>query len=361
MSLPLPEIGQKAARRTLEISGRIISDDSDAYVIAEIGHNHEGDVRRAEDLIRMAAAAGAQAAKLQKRSNRSLFTRQMFDQAYTGRNSYGATYGEHREALEFGRAEYLHLRDLAAELKIDFFATAFDAESVDFLVDLDVPAIKIASGDLTNTPLLGYAAKTGKPLVVSTGGAELDDVRRAVDTIVPINPRLALLQCTAAYPATPELLNLSVISAYREEFPQIVVGLSGHDVEPESSWIAYALGARVVEKHVTLDRGRPGSDHHFSLESTHLKDLVDGLARTRAALGSPVKRRHPAETQALHKMAKKLVAARDLARGHVLTEADIAIKSPGDGLAPYRLHELLGRRLRTPLAADDSLDLGRLD
>ncbi|MFD8497342.1 N-acetylneuraminate synthase family protein [Amycolatopsis sp. NPDC059657] len=347
--------------RELQVADFTISDETDAYVIAEIGHNHEGDLGKAIELVRRAAAAGANAAKLQKRDNRSLYTREMYDQPYTGRNSYGATYGLHREALEFGRTEYVELQQLSAELSIDFISTAFDFPSVDFLADVGVPAIKLASADLTNTPLLAYAAKTSKPLIVSTGGAEMDDVRRAVETILPINPNLALLQCTAVYPASAADLNLSVITTYRREFPEVVVGFSGHDDTPEASYTAFALGARVVEKHFTLDRARPGSDHHFSLEPSHLTELVEGLRRTRESLGSNVKRQLPGEAGALRKMGKKLVAAFDLPAGHQLTERDIAIKSPGgDGMKPYLLTEILGRTLTTPLAADAEFSMGQL-
>ncbi|MFY1703718.1 MULTISPECIES: N-acetylneuraminate synthase family protein [Micromonospora] len=321
-------------------------------MIAEIGHNHEGSLHRAEEMFRQAAAAGANAAKLQKRDNRSLFTKAMYDEPYTGRNSFGPTYGRHREALEFGRAEYLHLAGVAAELGIDFIATAFDQPSVDFLVDVDLPAIKIASADVTNTPLLAYAAKADKPLVLSTGGATTDEVRRACDTILPLNPNLALLQCTAVYPAAPADLNLSVITTYRAEYPHTVIGFSGHDLGPELSWIAYALGARVIEKHFTLDHSRPGSDHHFSLDAPQLAALTAGLRRTHEALGEPVKRCGDSEAKAVRKMGKKLVAARDLPAGHVVTEQDVACKSPGDGMKPYQLDEVLGRVLRVDLAED---------
>jgi len=338
--------------RELRIGDRRIADDTDAYVIAEIGHNHEGSLERAEELFRQAAAGGAHAAKLQKRDNRSLFTKAMYNEPYTGRNSYGATYGLHREALEFGRAEYRHLAAVAADLGIDFLSTAFDLPSVDFLVDLDLPAIKIASADVTNTPLLAYAAKTGKPLIISTGGATMDEVRRACDTVLPINSDVALLQCTAVYPAAPSDLHLSVISTYRAAYPETVIGFSGHDLGPELSWIAHALGARVIEKHFTLDHSRPGSDHHFSLDGPQLAELTAGLRRTHQALGKPAKGRSETEAKAVRKMGKKLVAARDLPAGHVVTEQDVACKSPGDGMKPYQLDEVLGRVLRVEIAED---------
>ncbi|MFE0149159.1 N-acetylneuraminate synthase family protein [Nonomuraea sp. NPDC059007] len=342
--------------RELAIAGRVISDGSDAYVIAEIGHNHEGDLDKAEELVLKAAAAGASAAKLQKRENTTLYTKAMYDEPYTGRNSYGATYGAHREALEFGHHEYTHLAKVAGEAGIDFISTAFDFASVDFLVGIGVPAIKLASADLTNTPLLSYAAKTGLPLIMSSGGADMTDVRRALDVVLPINSNVAMLQCTAIYPVSATDLNLSVIGTYRREFPHVVVGFSGHDLGPDLSYVAYALGARVVEKHFTLDRTRPGSDHHFSLEPEQLGELVAGLRRTRESLGSGEKRQLPAEAPALRKLGKKLVAARDLDTGHVLTEDDIAIKSPGgDGMRPYLLGQVVGRTLRAPLAFDADL------
>jgi N-acetylneuraminate synthase/sialic acid synthase len=343
--------------RSLDISGHTVSDDTHAYVIAEIGHNHGGSVARAEALFQAAAAAGATAVKLQKRDNKSLFTRAMYNEPYTSVHSYGGTYGEHREALEFGRSEYRHLQKVAGELGVDFISTAFDVPSVDFLAELGLPAIKIASADLTSTPLLSHAAKTGVPLILSTGGATMDEVRRACDTILPLNPELALLQCTAAYPAAPEDLNLRVISTFREEFPEVVIGFSGHDLGPELSLIAYALGARVIEKHFTLDHRAKGSDHHFSLDQVQLTALTEGLQRTKAAMGSADKTTSGREVAAVRKMGKKLVAARDLAEGHVIAEEDLTCKSPGDGLKPYRIGELLGGRLTRPLAADEDIRL----
>jgi sialic acid synthase len=349
--------GMERNMREVIIADRRVADDTGAYVIAELGHNHQGSLQRAEQLIREAAAAGAHAAKLQKRDIRTLFTKTMYSQRYTGRHSFGATYGQHRQALEFAHDEYVHLAGVAAEVGLHLLATAFDLPSVDFLVDLDVPAIKIASGDVTNTPLLRYAAGTGRPLIVSTGGATMQDVRRACETILPINSDLVLLQCTAIYPAAPADVNLAVITSYRAEYPDVLIGFSGHDVGPELSWLACVLGARVIEKHFTLDRRSDGSDHHFSLEPAQLAELCRGLDRTTVALGSPTKSCSAAEAPAVLKMGKKLVAARDLPAGHVLREQDIACKSPGDGMKPYRLGEILGCRLKVALTMDADITL----
>jgi N-acetylneuraminate synthase/sialic acid synthase len=343
--------------RQLIIGDRIISDDSDAYVIAEIGHNHQGSLKTAKELFQAAAECGVDAGKLQKRDNRSLYTREMYDKPYDNENSFGATYGEHREALEFGRPEYEELQAESARLGMAFFSTAFDIRSADFLAELNTPAYKIASGDLKNIPLLRHVAKIGKPMIVSTGGGTMDDVQRAYDTITPINPRLCLMQCTCGYPAEFAELDLRVIGTYREKFPEIVIGYSGHDNGIAMPVAAYMLGARIIEKHFTLNRAMKGTDHRFSLEPVGMKKMIRDLQRVRMALGDGRKKVYASEASPVLKMGKKLVAARDLPAGHVLTAGDIAIKSPGDGLPPYYLDQVIGQVLSRDVRADQSLTL----
>jgi N-acetylneuraminate synthase/sialic acid synthase len=343
--------------RQLIIANRVISDDSEAYVIAEIGHNHQGSLKTAKELFHSAAECGVSAAKLQKRDNRSLYTREMYDKPYENENSFGATYGEHREALEFGKTEYEELQSEADRLGIAFFSTAFDMKSADFLAEIGSQAYKIASGDLRNTPLLKHVAKLGKPMIVSTGGGTLEDVQRAYEAIMPINPRLCLLQCTCGYPAEFAELDLRVISTYREKFPDVVIGYSGHDNGIAMPLAAYMLGARVIEKHFTLNRAMRGTDHRFSLEPVGMKKMIRDLQRTRMALGDGRKKVYASEAGPVLKMGKKLVAARDLPEGHVLTAADVAIKSPGDGLAPYYLDQLLGQALTRDIRADETMTL----
>lgn len=343
------------------IDGIRIADDTDSFVIAEVGHNHQGSLEKCKQLFRVAKECGADAVKLQKRDNRSLYTRELYDKPYDNENSFGLTYGAHREALEFGRDEYQELRDFCRELQIVFFATAFDIPSADFLAALDLPAFKIASADLKSTPLLRHVASFGKPIIVSTGGAAWDDVQRAYDIIMPLNSQLCFLQCTAAYPAAPEELNLRVIETMRLRYPNVVVGLSDHENGIAMAVAAFVLGARVVEKHLTLNHTWKGTDHAFSLEPIGFRKLVRDLRRARVALGDGEKRCVASERAPLIKMGKKLVASRALSAGHVLTPADVAMKSPGDGLAPYYLESVLGRRLRRALEADANITLEMLD
>jgi sialic acid synthase len=192
---------------------------------------------------------------------------------------------------------------------------------------------------------------------VGTGGGTLEDVRRAHDAIMPINSRLALLQCTASYPTPAEEVNLRVISTFRDQFPNVVVGLSDHYNGIAMALAAYMLGGRIVEKHFTLNHTWKGTDHPFSLEPIGLQKMVRDLRRVRPALGTGVKQPFESEKAPLVKMGKKLVVARPLAAGHRLAIEDIAIKSPGDGLQPYELERVIGKVLTTALEEDANLSL----
>ncbi|WP_029214904.1 N-acetylneuraminate synthase family protein [Kallotenue papyrolyticum] len=352
-----------ARKRELLIDAFLIDDNSDCYVIAEIGHNHQGDLEKAKELFRQAKECGANAVKLQKRDNRSLFTAAMYNKPYDHEHSFGKTYGEHREFLEFGMDEYLELKRYAAEIGITFFATAFDFVSANFLAELDMPAYKIASGDLKNIPLIKHVAQFQKPVIVSLGGGTIEDAQRVYDAVMPINPRLAFLHCTATYPTVAEEINLRVITTLRERFPEIVIGLSDHYNGIAMAVGAYVLGSRIIEKHFTLNHTWKGTDHALSLEPIGMRRMVRDLRRIRLALGDGVKRVYPSEESAMFKMGKSLVAARDLPRGHRLTWQDIAIKSPAQGLPPFEIDRIIGKTLRHALAADEPIlfeDIGEV-
>jgi len=330
-------------------------DKDKAFVIAEIGSNHCGLVDRAIELIKSAKYCGADAVKFQKRSNKSLFTKELYDSPYDNKNSYGKTYGEHREYLEFGKEEYRILKDVCEEIDINFFATPFDFESVDFLSEFDLPAYKIASADMTHTPLLEYVAQLNKPIILSTGGGSITDVIRAVDTILPINDELVILHCTSSYPALYHDMNLNVITKLIRKFPNQIIGLSDHENGAHAASLAYQLGARVFEKHFTLNHAWKGTDHAFSLEPIGLKKMIRDLLNVRKALGDGVKSLHSSETAPLYKMGKKLVAAHDLEKGRELRIQDITIKSPNDGLPPYELENIIGKILTRAIQTDENI------
>ena len=343
--------------RELTIENKTITDDGDCFVIAEIGHNHQGNLETAKEMFKVAKACGADAVKLQKRDNRELYTEAGYNKPYENPNSYGATYGEHREFLEFGLEEYQELKDYAKEIDVTMFSTAFDYSSADFLANLDMPAFKLASGDLKNIPLLTHIAQFQKPMILSTGGGTMEDVNRAYDAVMPINQQLCLLQCTAGYPAEFDELNLRVITTFRERFEDTTVGLSSHDNGIAMAVAAYMLGARVIEKHFTLNHTWKGTDHAFSLEPIGFRKMVRDLNRVKVAMGDGVKQTYESEVAPIIKMGKKLVAARDLPPGHTIRREDIAIKSPGDGLQPYEIDKVIGRVTRQDVRADDDITI----
>ncbi|MFA5775155.1 MAG: N-acetylneuraminate synthase family protein [Ilumatobacteraceae bacterium] len=341
--------------RSMRVDDVTIDDASKCFVIAEIGHNHQGNVETAKKMIQSAFNAGASAAKLQKRSNKSLFTQAYYDRPYNSENSFGDTYGQHREFLEFNRDQYLELQEYSEQLGIIFFATAFDFESADFLEDLGVPAFKVASGDLKNIPLIKYLASFGKPLFVSTGGGTIEDVDRVVEELDSTKAPFCIMQCTMGYPPAWDELNLSVISKFRDRYPNPVIGFSSHDNGIAMPVAAYALGARVVEKHFTLNRTLKGTDHAFSLEPQGMSKLVRDLNRLHTALGDGNKRQFDSEIDPGQKMGKKMVAARSLSPGDVLASTDILFKSPGDGLPPWMIDQFVGKRVKRALVFEQTL------
>jgi len=343
--------------RKLSIDGNKYDDSSLPFVIAELGHNHQGNLETCLQMIRAAAYSGASAVKLQKRSNIDLFTKAAFDAPYNSENAYGPTYGLHREALEFGEEEYKECILEAKRNNITFFSTAFDFQSVDFLMNLGVPAIKIASGDLKSTPLLKYASTLGVPLIVSTGGADLSDVDRAVELLSSAGSDFAILQCTAGYPPKYEELNLRVISTFRERYPNTVVGYSGHDSGIAMSLVAYVLGARVIEKHFTLNRAMKGTDHAFSLEPGGMRKLVRDLERAQISLGDGEKRVYDSELAPIRKMGKMIVAGTNIAAGTVANLSMFEFRSPSEGLHPYQVEQLVGLRFARDVASGESIGM----
>src|SRR6266571_1551808 len=287
------------------IGGRHIADEEPAWVCAELGSNHGGHLPTAIQMIKIAVQCGVSACKLQKRENVTLYTHALYDQPYAHEHSFGSTYGEHRQALEFGWNEYVACRGVAKAHGIAFFATAFDETSADFLMELEVPAIKIASSGLTDVWLLRHVAGLQVPIILSTGGGTIEDVDEAVNTLLTGSSPFALLHCTAAYPVFDYTeLNLRAIVTMRERYPEVVIGWSGHVSGIAMAVLAYAYGARIIEQHFSLNRAMKGTDHAFSLEPAGLRKLCRDLDRAYQATGDGVKRRYPSEYGPLSKMRR---------------------------------------------------------
>lgn len=335
-----------------DVAGTQVGGDR-AWVIAEIGHNHGGDPDKAAELIRIAALGGCDAVKFQVRSNRDLYTRRFYEQEYNSENAFGRTYGEHREALELPESVLGDLQDEARSYGLACFATAFDIAAVDRCMDLGFPAIKLASGSITNTPLITYAASQRVPLFMSTGAAHLEDVKRAVRAAD--GSPLSLLQCTATYPSEWEELDLAVINTYRFLFPHAVIGYSSHTSGISDGPVAYALGARVFEKHITYDRAAKGTDHAFSLEPNGLRRFVRDIRRAEVAIGDGRKKFHLNEASARAKMGGGIYTRKPLRAGAVLCASDVCIKSPGAYIEPHELLAVIGKEVLVDLAEETPL------
>ena len=288
--------------RDFAIGGTLVDDHSAAYVIAEIGHNHQGSPDICKEMFEAAAWAGCDAVKLQKRDNKLLYTEAMYNSPYNSENAFGPTYGLHREALEFDERQYLLLKAYAESLGLEFLATAFDIPSAEFLNELGVSVFKVASGDLTNIKLLSHLAERGTQVIFSTGGGDMATIEAASATL-GVCPH-AILHCTSGYPARYDELNLRVIATLREKFPDKVIGWSAHDTGIAMAPVAYCLGARIIEKHFTLDRTLKGTDQAMSLEPQGMKTMIENLTHCKTALGSGVKKQYASEIEPLKKQRK---------------------------------------------------------
>ncbi len=323
------------------------------FVIAEIGTNHNGDFDRAIDLIDRAAETGADCAKFQMRC---------LDAVYRGRSLRGEDDDLAVEytldllrRFELTTEQHAALARHCAERGLVYLCTPWDSHSLARLEDIGVTAYKVASADLTNLPLIAALAATGKPLILSTGMSETAEIEATRAFLAERGADFALLHCNSTYPAAFANINLHFLRHLRQMHP--VVGYSGHERGTAVTLAAVALGAQIVERHFTLDRGMEGPDHAASLEVDDFKSLVEGIRQIEQAMGAEGGERRLNQGELINRenLGKSLVAARPLAAGQVVAADDIAVKSPGKGLSPQAYDRLVGRRLGRDLAAEDFL------
>lgn len=337
---------------TIDIGTRKIGDGHPTFVIAEAGINHQGEVAIAKKLIQKAKECGADAVKFQKRTISRILTREGLEASYENPNSFGKTYGEHKEALELSEADYSELLEFCNENEIMFCASGWDEESIDFLDSLGMAFFKMASADLTNIPLLVHTAKKGKPMILSTGMANLDQVKTAYNAIKDINSQIAVLQCTSTYPSVFEEINLNVLHTYKQEFPEAVIGFSGHEKGIAIPPVAVGLGAKIIERHFTLDRTMKGGDHAASLEPAGFEKMVRDIRHTEIALGSFTKEVQESELPIFKKLAKSIVSAVDIPAGTVVTAEMLTTKGPGSGISPTKMDLVIGKKTTKDIPAD---------
>jgi sialic acid synthase SpsE len=340
------------------IGERPVGPGHPCYVIAEAGSNHNRDLATALRLIEVAADAGADAVKFQTYTAEGLYSRQTPGMSYLEEQGL---IGERESVWELIKRVEIpwewhgDLARHAAHAGITFLSTPFEEGAVDLLEEIGVPAYKIASYEVNHLPLIAHAARTGKPLLISTGMASLGDIERALDTAMTAGARdLMVMHCAVNYPPRFEDLNLRAISTLRHAF-NVPVGWSDHTLGHTADVVAVALGACAVEKHFTLGRDQAGPDHPFALEPNELKEMVAAIREAEASLGSSVKRVTEAEAEMFRLGRRSLVAARDLAAGRLIARDDIAVKRPGFGIPVHEIDQVIGRHVARDLVRDEIL------
>ena len=347
--------------RKFKIFQQTITQDSNCFFVAEIGANHCGSVKTGKKLIDMCKQARVNAVKFQKRSNKNLFTKKIYNSIYDNPNSYGRTYGIHREKLELTINQLKQLKRYATKKGLLFMCTPFDLQSVAELKSINLAAYKIASADITNIPLIKEIAKMKKPTLMSTGCATMPQVIRAHKEFTKINKNLCLMQCTSIYPPKYNQFHLNVINTYMKKFKNTIIGLSSHESGIAMDLVAFVKGARVIEKHVTLNRATKGTDHAFSLEFAGLKKTIDYLANAKMAFGSNSKYQMREEKEKLKKQVKSIVAARKISPDKKITIQDISFKvNGGVGLDPSHLNFFIGKKFKKEMIKDQPFSVSNL-
>lgn len=334
---------------TIELSQHTIGAGR-AFVIAEIGNNHNGDFQRALQLIDLAVDAGADCAKFQMRHLGEVYRQRTLQKAG---EDLGTEYVvDLLRRFELPLADHRKLADYCAQKGILYLCTPWDPRSVDVLESMVVPAYKVASADLTNLPLLERLVRTGKPLILSTGMSTTPEVRATVEFLQRRKTQFVLLHCNSTYPAPLHDIHLRWIQRMREMHP--FIGYSGHERGTAVTLAAVAMGACVIERHFSLDRTMEGPDHAASLEHAEFKSMIEGIRQIEQALGDGRERKlSQGEMINRENLGKSLVAASALAKGTTIVAAHLKVRSPGQGLSPQFFEQLLGRTLQRDLGEED--------
>lgn len=346
-------------KKEIDFLGKKIGEGRPVFIIAEIGLNHNGDVMLAKKLIKAAKDAGCDAVKFQKRDVATLATKEFLDAPDLRFPAFGKTYRSLREHLEFNEREYRDLMAYAKKLDIAFFCTPFDIPSAKFLEKLGIKAWKIASHCVTHHALLEYIAKSGKPVIMSTGMTTLREIDQAVSIFKKYRTPLILLQCVSIYPTPPQFNNLRLIDLYRKRY-DLPVGYSGHetlDVGYLPTLAAVARGAVVVERHITLDNDMMGLDHKVSVNPENFKKMVHEIKLVEAMLGSGNKKLLAGELLKRNQQIVSLVSAKRIPKGAKITPAMITHKGPGTGLRAYDAKKIIGKRSKIEIPADTLINL----
>ena len=340
-----------------KVATKIISENTPVFIIAEAGVNHNGDINKAKELIDVAASAGVDAVKFQAFKTENLILKNVDKAPYQQKTTDSKeSQFEMLKSLEINQNQNRELIEYCNNKNIIFLSTPFDEDSIDELVELDLPAFKVASTDTTNLPFLKKLALTGKPLFLSTGMSYLAEIEMALEEIYPYNKNVVLLQCTANYPINDDEANLNVIKTFKSKF-DIIVGYSDHSKGIGASPYAIPMGAKVVEKHFTLDTEQKGPDHEASLNPNQLKDYVKEIRKVELFMGTANKRPSFDELKTRESLQKCLVASKSISKLEPFTENNIVAKrTGGKGISPIYYNDILKKFASKHYNVNDIID-----
>lgn len=331
------------------------------FIIAEAGVNHNGDIELAKKLIDAAAEAGADAVKFQTFNSKKLVSKvaKKADYQKINTNNNNESQLDMLKKLELSRDDHFVLMKHCELRNISFLSSPFDLESIDFLQEINIPLFKIPSGEITNLPFLKKIGSSGKKVILSTGMSYLNEIRDALDVLVQsgtdIND-IVVLHCNTEYPTPMEDVNLLAMNQIAKELA-VVVGYSDHTDGIEVPIAATALGAKVIEKHFTLDKNMEGPDHKASLNPAELIQMVRSIRHIELALGSRVKQPSPSEIKNIQIARKSIVASRDILAGEIFTEENLTVKRPGTGINPMKWESILGQKASKSFKEDEVIEL----
>jgi len=335
---------------TIQIENDIIGSNQPCYIIAEIGINHNGQLELAKKLVDVAVEAGANAVKFQKRSLKDLYRNDVLEDPNIESQGLEILIQVLHE-VELRDSDYEELIKYCKEKKITFLCTPWDKPSIDFLEKFNLPAYKIASADMTNLPLLQYASKTKKPLIISSGMSSLEEIEKTVSFLKERKIDFILLHCNSTYPAPIDTLNLELIPALYSKFG-VSIGYSGHESGIVGTLTATNMGAVTIERHITLDKTMEGLDQAASLEPDEFKMLVKYIRESEKAKGKPIKKMTRGEILQKEVLAKSIVCISDIDEGETFTEENLGVKGPAKGLSPQYYYEILGKKSKRKIQKD---------
>ncbi len=348
--------------RKIKIADRVVGEGEPCFIIAEAGVNHNSDINLAKKLIEVAKDAGADAVKFQTFTAENMVTRKA-DKAEYQKSTTGAEESQYEmlKKLELSEEDFKDLFAYAADKGITFLSSPFDKGSVDLLETLGVTAFKIASGEITNFPLLSYIARKKKPLILSTGMCTIDEIEEALEVLRSERAEeVILLHCVTSYPAKIEDMNLRVMETLRNVF-KLPVGLSDHTLGVTIPIAAVALGACVIEKHFTLDKNLRGPDHRASLEPDELRQMVVAIRDVEKALGDGVKKPTKQEEENQRVVGRSIVAKVDIPEGTIITEEMLDVKRPGIGIEPGHIEEIIGATAKVDIKRNDVITWSKIE